>query len=188
MNFGTAVIIVSIVWLASEIFLSRIKRSGTSDSQFDRSSMQIIWIVIAISVNAGVFFGLQQFGHFGAGAVVIQLSGIILIVCGLVIRWVAILTLKRQFTVDVAITEYHRLVTEGIYKYLRHPAYAGSLLSFLGLGLVFASYISIPVILLPIAGAFLYRIRVEEQVLVGNFGAAYLDYCSSTKRLIPFVF
>jgi len=188
MSFGTAVIIVSIVWLASEIFLSRIRRSGTSDSKFDRSSMRIIWIVIAVSVNAGVFLGLQQFGHFGAGAFVIQVSGFVLIVCGLVLRWVAILTLRRQFTVDVAITEHHRLVTEGVYRYLRHPSYAGSLISFLGLGMVFANYISILVILLPIAGAFLYRIRIEEQVLVGNFGTGYLNYCSSTKRLIPFIF
>lgn len=188
MDFGIAIIIVSVPWLASEIFLARFRRARTSDGQFDKSSMRIIWTAIAVSVNTGIFFGFQSVGRFGAGSLVFQVAGLVLIVCGLVVRWVAILTLKSQFTVDVAITEHHRLVTRGIYRYLRHPSYSGSLLSFLGLGLACVNYISILVIFTPICGAFLHRIRIEERVLADNFGAEYRNYCSSTKRLIPFVF
>ena len=105
-----------------------------------------------------------------------------------VVRWLAIISLKHQFTVDISITRNHQLVTKGIYRFVRHPAYAGSLLSFFGLGLFFANYLSILIIFIPICAAFLYRIRVEEKALLDNFGEEYANYCASTKRLIPEIF
>jgi protein-S-isoprenylcysteine O-methyltransferase Ste14 len=188
MSFGAVIYTVSGLWLASEILLARFKRAKSSDERQDNSSMRNIWIVIGISVCVGVFFGFQSLGHFRGGSILGKTFGIALIVCGIVIRWIAILTLKSQFTVDVAITKHHQLVTHGIYRYLRHPSYSGSLLSFLGLGLVLANYISILSIVVPVCWAFLRRIRIEEQVLADNFGIEYLDYCSSTKRLIPFMY
>jgi protein-S-isoprenylcysteine O-methyltransferase Ste14 len=108
-----------------------------------------------------------------------------MIALGLAIRWIAIVSLGRMFTVDVAITRGHRLVRGGIYGVIRHPSYAGSLLSFLGLGLAFSNYLSAATIFIPICIAFLYRIHVEERTLAATFGDEYRDYCASTKRLIP---
>lgn len=179
---------ISAIWLASEIVLNFLKRAKTTDKKLDKSSFKTIWVVIAFSVAAGVYIGYHQFGHFGGDSLLFPVIGITMMICGIVLRWVAILTLKRQFTVDIAITQGHRLVNEGIYHYLRHPSYAGSLLSFFGLGFVFPNYVSIIVIFAPIYAVFLYRIKIEEQVLIGNFGTEYLDYCSTTKRLIPYVY
>jgi len=108
-----------------------------------------------------------------------------MVVFGLIVRWLAILSLKRQFTVDVSITKDHRIIRKGIYRFVRHPAYTGSLLSFLGLGVSFANYLSMLMIFLPICSAFLYRIHVEERALIDHFGDEYLNYCASTGRLIP---
>jgi protein-S-isoprenylcysteine O-methyltransferase Ste14 len=188
MSSGTVISLVSILWFASEVVLSRLLRAGGGDSERDAGSIKVIWIVIFTSVNAGVFLGLQHFGHFGEGQSMFPLVGIALIVAGIIIRWVAILTLKHQFTVNVAIREGHRLIRHGIYRYLRHPSYAGSLISFLGLGLAFTSYFSIIVIIVPICAVFLYRIRIEERVLLDNFGAEYRSYCVATRRLIPFLY
>ncbi|MGA9118248.1 MAG: isoprenylcysteine carboxylmethyltransferase family protein, partial [Bacteroidota bacterium] len=106
----------------------------------------------------------------------------------LLVRWLAILSLKRQFTVDVSIAEDHRIIRTGMYRFVRHPAYAGSLLSFLGLALCFSNYVSMVIIFVPICLAFLYRIHVEEEALINAFGSQYLDYCASTRRLIPGIF
>jgi protein-S-isoprenylcysteine O-methyltransferase Ste14 len=114
--------------------------------------------------------------------------GIVLIVAGLAVRWLAILTLRKYFTVDVAIREDHKVVMTGLYRYVRHPAYLGSLLSFLGLAISFSNWLAALVTFLPITGAFIYRIKVEEKALDDFFGEAYRRYCSSTKRLIPGVF
>jgi protein-S-isoprenylcysteine O-methyltransferase Ste14 len=188
MNIGTVIFSVSMVWLASEILLALLQRAKRTDIRRDESSQKILWIVITISGSVGIFFGVQRFGHFGAHSAAFQIAGGVLIVFGIVLRWIAILTLRRQFTVDVAITEHHQLVKWGVYQYIRHPSYAGLLLAFLGLGLSFASYVSIAVIVIPIVVAFHYRIRIEERVLIDHFGSEYENYCASTKRLIPFVY
>jgi len=107
---------------------------------------------------------------------------------GLLIRWTAILTLRKYFTVDVSILPGHQIVKKGLYKYIRHPAYAGSLVSFLGLGLAFSNWLSSIVIVVPILTAFIYRIQVEEQALIQAFGDEYLDYSNTTKRLIPKIY
>jgi protein-S-isoprenylcysteine O-methyltransferase Ste14 len=188
MSTGAVTIAISAVWLCSELVLNLVRRARTTDQRIAKSSFQIIWLAIMVSVAAGVYVGLRRVGHIGGDSLLFPLIGVLLMICGIILRWTAIITLKRQFTVDVAITSGHRLVREGIYRYLRHPAYAGSLLSFFGLGLSFGNYISIIVIVVPICSVFLYRIHVEERALMGNFGDAYRDYCASTKRLIPYVY
>lgn len=188
MNAGIIIIPVSVIWLASEIILSRTKRSHSSDRRIDKSSLRILWITIAASVNLGVLLAFQRIGSLGNESQILQSAGIALIICGLIVRWLAILSLKDRFTVDVAITKGHRIVRDGLYRFVRHPAYLGSLLSFLGLGMFFSNYLSIAVIFVPICLAFLYRIRIEESVLAATFGDEYLAYCASTKRLIPGIF
>jgi protein-S-isoprenylcysteine O-methyltransferase Ste14 len=80
------------------------------------------------------------------------------------------------------------LVNAGIYNYVRHPAYLGSLLSFLGLALYFGNWISFVVIFFPTLFAILNRIAVEEKVLINHFGREYIDYAKKTKRLIPNIY
>jgi len=188
MNLAIIIIIVSIFWVGSEIILARTKRSQSTDMRFDKSSLRILWITISIAVTFGVLLSQERIGYVGNGSRIFPIAGIILIVCGLFVRWVAILSLEHQFTVDVSITKEHRIIRKGIYRFVRHPAYAGSLLSFFGLGLSSANYLSMLIIFLPICSAFLYRIHVEEKALIDNFGDEYLNYCASTKRLIPGIF
>lgn len=83
---------------------------------------------------------------------------------------------------------FKAILGSGIYHYLRHPAYLGSLLAFLGLALYFGNWITFMVIFIPVFGAFFWRMVVEEQVLTEQFGPAYLDYAKKTPRLIPKIF
>ena len=110
------------------------------------------------------------------------------ILAGLAIRWIAIYSLRKYFTIDVSIRSDHKIVDTGIYKYVRHPSYSGSLLSFLGLGITTLNWISGIIIVVPIMIAFIYRINIEEQVLTTFFGDQYKQYCAATKRLIPKIY
>jgi len=188
MNIRTALLVVSIIWLGSEILLVRFRRSKSTETRRDSFTIWILWILIATAIGGAIYFGSQPTGSFGSASTVARIAGMVLMVAGIVVRWTAILTLKRQFTVDVAITEQHKLVTHGIYRYLRHPAYAGSLVSFIGLGFAYANWISLILVVVLVSLAFVRRIQVEERVLRDQFGAEYERYCSSTRRLIPFVY
>ncbi len=69
----------------------------------------------------------------------------------------AILTLGRLFTVNVAIQADHSVVETGLYRFVRHPSYVGLLLTFVGLGVFFANWLSLFGLLVPIALAVLNR-------------------------------
>ena len=179
---------ISVVWVGSEIILARLKHSGRSSSRHDKSSLRVLWTVITISIFAGACLAGSAIGFVATGARIIRMVGTVLIVAGLAVRWAAILTLRKYFTVDVAIMNDHKVVMTGLYRYVRHPAYLGSLLSFLGLAISFSNWLTALVIFVPITGAFVYRIRVEEEALDAFLGDTYRQYRSSTKRLIPRVF
>jgi protein-S-isoprenylcysteine O-methyltransferase Ste14 len=189
MIHGKILLVLSAVWIISEIALAKTKHFRSDQTRnLDRASLGILWTTISLAVTAGVIIGLRGIGLIRFHSSFISQVGIVLIVLGLVLRWTAVFTLKKYFTVNVAIVKDHQLVDTGVYRYIRHPAYAGSLLSFLGLGLSFANWLSTLVIFLPILVVFLYRIRVEEQALQEVFGKAYIQYANSTKRILPGIY
>jgi protein-S-isoprenylcysteine O-methyltransferase Ste14 len=176
------------LWLGFEITVIGLKHSKSTDKKYDHSSLRIMWLAIALAIGGGITMGVEPGGRIAEDAAVLRVSGIVLIIFGILLRWAAIQSLKERFTVDVAITAGHRIVTYGIYGHIRHPAYAGSLLSFIGLGVYFANFYSLLIICLPILAAFLYRIKVEEAALRDTFGEEYVTYAHRTKRLIPGIF
>jgi len=118
----------------------------------------------------------------------IAISGFILISSGLYIRLSAKKTLAAQFTYTVKIVEDHKLVVSGIYKYIRHPSYTGQLLIFLGSGLAFSNCYSIAFLFIPNLASSLYRIHVEEKVLIDHFKDRYIDYIKVSKKMIPWIY
>jgi protein-S-isoprenylcysteine O-methyltransferase len=113
--------------------------------------------------------------------------GIALVLAGVALRARAIVTLGRYFRREVTIEPGQRLVRSGPYRLLRHPSYAGILISFTGLGLAFGSWVSAAVALVVVLAGMLPRIRVEERALAEAFGPEYADYARSTARIVPFV-
>jgi protein-S-isoprenylcysteine O-methyltransferase Ste14 len=111
--------------------------------------------------------------------------GVPLVLAGIGIRVVARLTLGRQFSGHVQTTHGHRLITTGIYRYIRHPAYLGYLCLLIGFPVCFGSVGGF--ILATVSGipALLYRIRIEEAALQTWFPGEYPRYQATTRRLIP---
>src|SRR5215467_16022830 len=180
---------LGLIYLVSEILLTLTRRSRSkTGTKQDRSTLGIIWLVIAISIVAGVFVA-QNFraatlphGRMFASA------GVVLFVAGLILRWWAIITLGRFFTVDLTIEKDHELVERGPFRVVRHPSYTGVLLAFVGLGRSLGNWVALLVILLPIGAAFIRRMDVEEDALSRALGSRYADYMKHTKRLVPFVY
>jgi len=180
--------IIMILWLLSEIVLNLLHRSKMPDTkQLDKNSITIIWVTIIISITASVFVAIFINVPI-LNNNLLKYTGVVMIVVGVILRLVAIGTLGKFFTVNLAIDNEHRLIDTGLYKYIRHPSYSGSLLSFLGLALYFNNWICLVVILIPIVSVFIYRINIEERLLLQQPGLHYDAYCKRTKRLIPFVY
>ena len=177
--------IVSILWVASELVVAFAKHARSGESRQDRGSLTILWMAIG-----GAVFGASAVRFFRPTRMPPDAFwiGLALMIAGIIVRAIAIATLWRHFSVDVAISRDHELIDRGIYGVLRHPAYSGSLLSFLGLGICFRNWLSVAILVLVSAAAFAYRIHVEERALSEHFGDAWRAYAARTKRLVPGVF
>jgi protein-S-isoprenylcysteine O-methyltransferase Ste14 len=113
--------------------------------------------------------------------------GLVMVIAGLVIRFVAMATLGKNFSGLLRIREGHNLVRTGIYRWVRHPAYLGAILIFLGIPVIVSSILGFLVMFL-LVPYLLHRIKLEERMLIGWFGAEYEEYMKHSKRLIPFVY
>lgn len=182
MNHDAVLALVSAVWVGLEIVVAFITR-GTSRK--DRGSFTALWLIVGGATWAGA--QLHRRWPMPNREAMFWL-GIALIVTGVMIRATAILTLRRHFNVRVTIQDSHELIERGLYRFLRHPSYTGALIAFIGLGFAFGSWLSLAIIVAASMIGFTYRIRVEEQALLGHFGDRYRDYALRTKRLIPGIY
>jgi protein-S-isoprenylcysteine O-methyltransferase len=180
--------ILCVLYVLSEAGLVWLKRSGKTAADADRGSLPLIWLVISVSMAAafGCANALPRLALGPAG--IWRPAGLVVFVAGVVVRWYAILSLGRFFTVNVAIAADHQLVEAGPYRWSRHPSYTGALLAFLGLGLCLDNWASLAALLVPVSVVFWWRMRIEEAALLETFGERYRDYMRRTRRLIPFIY
>ena len=184
----TAFIIIWSLWFLSEILLNRLFRSSGDDKKdLDRGTMRIIWITIGVANSLGiicVFYVKLPISSI----IIIPYLGLVLITFGILFRFYSILSLGKFFTVDVTIRKNHKVKKDGIYRFIRHPSYLGSILSFIGFGISLNNWISLIIISIMVTLAMLNRIRIEERLLQEQFGLEYSDYMKKTYRLFPWIY
>jgi protein-S-isoprenylcysteine O-methyltransferase len=177
-----------LLYVLSEAGLLWLKRSGKAAADADRGSLPLIWLVISLSM-AAAFSCANALPQLALGAsAILRPAGLAVFAAGIIVRWYAILSLGRFFTVNVAIASDHQLVETGPYRRVRHPSYTGALLAFLGLGLCLDNWASLAALMVPVSVVFWWRMRIEEAALLETFGERYRDYMRRTRRLIPFIY
>jgi protein-S-isoprenylcysteine O-methyltransferase Ste14 len=181
-------IIIWSIWFISELLLNIFFRSAKNDKDGqDKGSMRSIWITIGIANNLGIIISI--FFKFPISKlIIIPFMGLFLITAGMIFRFIAVWSLGKFFTVNVTIQENHKIIKNGVYKFIRHPSYLGSLVSFIGFGISLNNWISLTMIVIPITIAFINRIKIEEKLLLKQFEADYSEYMKKTYRLLPKIY
>ena len=107
-------------------------------------------------------------------------------IAGLLFAVWARYTIGRNWSASVTVKQDHALITTGPYAWVRHPIYTGLLTALIGsaiaLGLVRA-FVAVVIAWAAIS----YKLRVEERVMLEQFGETYRAYCARVPRLIPFL-
>jgi protein-S-isoprenylcysteine O-methyltransferase Ste14 len=114
--------------------------------------------------------------------------GLALMVAGVVVRIIGGTALGKWWSLRAEIREGQPLVQTGPYRFVRHPAYLGTLMVCLGIPIAFRSIWAAVVMALGVWPAVTYRVRVEERLLEAHFGDEYRAYARRTARLIPGLF
>ncbi len=189
MNLESFFHALTLVWVVGEILIALITttRPGRGKLQ-DRGTQIILWIVIIASLRIDEwmhkFFPVNMPGSYSW----LRPAALGMFILGLGVRAVAVVTLGKAFSANVAMRDGQRLQRSGLYALVRHPSYLGLELILLALALHARTWECFAVVLVPPTLAVLYRIHVEEIALRRAFGADYEDYRRSTKRLIPGVY
>jgi protein-S-isoprenylcysteine O-methyltransferase Ste14 len=114
--------------------------------------------------------------------------GAVVLVLALVLFFHTHRRLGRFWSVTLEIRQDHGLVTDGIYRFVRHPMYSAYFLWALSQALLLPNWIAGPAGLVGFGTLFAFRVRSEERMMLATFGDAYAAYAARTKRIIPGVF
>ncbi|GAB4141970.1 MAG: hypothetical protein Fur0015_11330 [Ignavibacteriales bacterium] len=96
-------------------------------------------------------------------------------------------SLGKFYSQDLVILQNHELVTNGIYKFIRHPQYLFQVLSDLCAGVVLLNYLVLPITLLVEFPLFVLRAIREEKMLENHFEKVYNDYKKRSGFMLPFI-
>ncbi len=176
-------------WVLLEIFIVIKTRVSCllMDQQKYRSE-HLIWLVVTISLILALIIKQLHFAGIPIDYVKRQYIAFILFSLGLLIRFYAVLSLGGFFSTTAMTRPQHVLIEYGPYKWVRHPAYTGLLISFFASGLAMGDALALLILIVPVTYVLYQRIHVEEQGLIDYFGPVYYDYCLRTKKLLPWLY
>ena len=163
-------------------------RRAASGRSADKGSLGAVVLLLI----AGIFAAFYVSHAFEFARLVVwepawRAPALVLIWLGLALRLWAILTLGAFFRVTVHLQDGHRMITAGPYRIVRNPAYLGSLMTLVGIGLGLGNWLSVLALLVAGLLAFGWRIRVEDAALTARFGEEHRAYRKRKAALIPFV-
>ena len=189
MSLETLWIVLYWAWIALEVAIAVGTRARRAKANVqDQGTLVLLWVVIILSLTASGWMRHLKLADMHIGELWLRPASVALLAAGLAVRITAILTLGKWFTANVATHAAQTIHRRGLYRVVRHPSYLGMEIIFLAIGLHTNDWACLAAAFIPPTLAVVYRIRVEEAVLLSAFGEEYADYMRTTKRLIPGVY
>jgi protein-S-isoprenylcysteine O-methyltransferase Ste14 len=144
-----------LLWLAWESRIS-VKELERDQADHDRHTMEIAALAKLLTLAAA-------FGGGGTIQPTLAVLGIAVLVAGALVRISGIRALGGLYSHRIRTPA--RIETRGVFAFIRHPAYLGTLLAHTGLVMVFLNSLSVAALLLLWWPAVFLRTVVEEQHL-----------------------
>jgi protein-S-isoprenylcysteine O-methyltransferase Ste14 len=110
--------------------------------------------------------------------------GIALAIVGDIVFICSIITMKDSWRAGVSESEKTELISNGIYKISRNPAFVGFDLIYIGIILMFFNWALLLVSIFAIIMFHLQIVCVEEPFLIRTFGDEYLNYKNTVGRYL----
>jgi protein-S-isoprenylcysteine O-methyltransferase Ste14 len=173
-----------LAWSVLEVSQGRHSRTGATRA--DRGSL----VVLRVTTAAGFAFGVVVAHVAPAASISRDVAlwiGMTLLWSGIALRAWSFRTLGDYFTFTVQTSSDQTLITDGPYRFVRHPSYLGMVLALLGVAFQLANWLALVAVAVPMIAGLVYRIQVEEQALDDELGERWRTYAGSRSRLVPHV-
>ncbi|MDD4296522.1 MAG: isoprenylcysteine carboxylmethyltransferase family protein [Ruminiclostridium sp.] len=111
----------------------------------------------------------------------LRIIGVFISFVGIAFFILAMATMKDSWRAGIDVTEKTKLITSGVYKYSRNPAFLGFDLFYIGFVLMFSNGL---ILLFSVAAIIMLHLQImeEEKFLPLAFGEDYLEYKKRTSR------
>jgi protein-S-isoprenylcysteine O-methyltransferase Ste14 len=111
--------------------------------------------------------------------------GVILILLALLVFWRSHADLGLNWSPTLEIRTEHKLITNGIFGYIRHPMYASQWIWVIAQPLLIQNWLAGFLDLFVFIAFYFLRVRAEEKMMLDTFGDEYREYMNKTGAVFP---
>ena len=151
----------------------------------DKGTYFLVYFTVLFSISISFILSSEEITRL---PYLIFYIGIGFVIIGILVREYSFYTLGSFFSFEIKVFEGHKLIDKGPYKFIRHPAYSGLVLSIIGISLCVRSLIAVLIVMIMCFIAVGLRIKFEENLLFIKFGQDFVNYKKKTKKVIPFIY
>jgi protein-S-isoprenylcysteine O-methyltransferase Ste14 len=187
----TILVIGAIAWFV--IRLPHQKRSWKTKTRLDQRTIREKILLTCSFTGLGIIpflyvaFHVPRFADYPFQPVLAWL-GVAVFAASLWLFYRVHKELGRNWSDSLEVREQHKLVTDGLYHYVRHPMYTAFFMWALAQALLLPNWIAGPAGLVGFGILFLLRVGREEAMMLESFGEEYRAYMARTARLIPHIY
>lgn len=184
--------LVLVIALTMAVVICYRRRAASSDEKISHQDEGIVFAVVLRL--AGMFLWIVTLAYLISPSSVqwatfpvhsgIRWFGVVVAAFSTLLMSWTLGSLANNWTDTVVIRVQATLVTDGPYRWVRHPYYVSTALLMFSVTLLTANWM-IGVASLPVLGLLVIRVPLEEQMLVERFGQQYQDYMIRTGRFFP---
>jgi len=186
--------IFKIIYFIQLILITTVRSIGTAKfkrekTEIDRSSTldTILLALNGLGMLVPIFYVFSTWFDVADYSLPSWLSwiGVALFALAAAILHLTHQAMGRSWTPTLGLREDHKLVTDGIFKYIRHPMYAAHILWAIAQPLILTNWIAGFSFLLPQILQYWSRVTDEEKMMLEGFGEEYREYMKTTGRILP---
>ncbi len=153
-------------------------KGKTGFVRFIEISLKTVTIAVPLTEITSIFMNTAPLPLWA------KISGACVAFAGVAVFVLSVVTMKDNWRAGVPKTDKTELVTIGIYKISRNPAFLGFDMVYIGILFMFFNWILFAVTLIAIIMFHLQIVNVEEDFLVAEFGRNYITYRKNVCRYL----
>jgi len=191
-NLGKIIYIAALI-LSIFIRATFILKKKNTKANIDRKSFNDILMLILILCATFIiplFYIFSPWLNFANYYLPLWTTGfgLILFIISLLLFWKSHADLDKNWHVSLELKKNHILITNGVYKTIRHPMYSSFALWSIAQCLLLQNFIAGFSTLIIDGIMYFIRVPKEEQMMLDQFGDEYREYMKRTWRLFPKIF
>ena len=177
-------------WIVRFPYERRARKAKVTASHRDARELTLLGISLTGLGIIPIIYVLTGFPAFANRSFIpwVAWVGVVPALGSLWLFWRTHKELGRNWSVSLEVRDKHQLVTNGVYRYVRHPMYSAFFLWAVAQLLLLPNWVAGISGLIGFGTLFSFRVGREEQLMLEAFGEQYREYMARTARIIPWIY